>query len=141
MFNRIIRFATRHPKRVIALWAVVAIALGSLSSQLGYKVMTDDTAGFLPDSAESAQAAKYGQEHFGQQHGSRTVIVLVKRADSSAAAGVTSSATDSAPGSSAGSAPAASAAPALRAPAPLATGRRAPWSARSWRPTSSGSSG
>lgn len=51
--------------------------------------------------------------------------VLVKRADSSAAAGVTSSATDSAPGSSAGSAPAASAAPALRGPAPLATGRRA----------------
>ena len=51
--------------------------------------------------------------------------VLVKRADSSAAAGVTSSATDSAPGSSAGSAPAASAAPALRDLAPLATGRRA----------------
>ena len=51
--------------------------------------------------------------------------VLVKRADSSAAAGVTVSATDSTPGSSAGSAPAASAAPALRDPAPLATGRRA----------------
>lgn len=51
--------------------------------------------------------------------------VLVKRADSSAAAGVISSATHSAPGSSTGSAPAASAAPALRDPAPLATGRRA----------------
>jgi putative drug exporter of the RND superfamily len=84
MFNRIISFATRHPKRVIALWAVVALVLGSVSGMLGYKVMTDDTAGFVPESAESARAAKYGEEHFGQQKGSRTVIVLVKRADGEA---------------------------------------------------------
>jgi RND superfamily putative drug exporter len=81
MFNRIISFSTRHPKRLIALWALVAVALGSLSGTLGYKVVTDDTAGFLPKSAESARAAKYGQEHFGQQKGSRTVIVIVKRTD------------------------------------------------------------
>ena len=81
MFNRVISFSTRHPKRLIALWALVAVALGSLSGMLGYKVLTDDTAGFLPKSAESARAAKYGQEHFVQPKGSRTVIVLVKRTD------------------------------------------------------------
>ena len=81
MFNRIINFSTRHPKRIIALWALVAVALGSLSGMLGYKVITDDTAGFLPKSAESARAARYGEEHFGQQKGARTVIVLVKRTD------------------------------------------------------------
>jgi putative drug exporter of the RND superfamily len=81
MFNRTITFSTRHPKRIIALWALVAVALGSLSGMFGYKVITDDTAGFLPKSAESARAAKYGQRHFGQQEGARTVIVLVKRTD------------------------------------------------------------
>jgi putative drug exporter of the RND superfamily len=81
MFKRIIGFATRFPKRVIAVWAVGALALGALSGLYGYKVMTDDTAGFLPGSAESARAARYGQEHFGQPKGARTVIVLVKRTD------------------------------------------------------------
>src|SRR5215217_4205495 len=81
MFNRIISVSTRHPKRIIALWALVAVALGSLSALFGYKVVTDDTAGFLPESAESARAANYGREHFGQQKGSRTVIMLVKRED------------------------------------------------------------
>jgi len=80
MFTRIIRFATRFPKSVIVAWAIVALALGSLSGMLGYKVMTDDTAGYLPASAESAQAARYGEEHFGTQKGARTVVVLVKRA-------------------------------------------------------------
>ena len=61
MFTRIIRFATRFPKSVIVAWAIVALALGSLSGMLGYKVMTDDTAGYLPKSAESAQAARYGE--------------------------------------------------------------------------------
>ena len=54
MFTRIIRFATRFPKSVIVAWAIVALALGSLSGLLGYNVMTDDTAGYLPKSAESA---------------------------------------------------------------------------------------
>jgi RND superfamily putative drug exporter len=81
MFHRVINFSTRHPKRVIALWAVLAIVLGSLSGALGYKVMTDDTAQFLPKDSESAQAIRYAQDHFGQQKGTRTVLVLVKRAD------------------------------------------------------------
>ena len=43
MFDRIISFVTRHPKRVIALWAVLTIALAMVASTQGYKVMTDDT--------------------------------------------------------------------------------------------------
>src|SRR5215218_7123744 len=61
MFDSIIRFATQRPKRVIALWAVVAIALASLASMFGYKVVTDDTARFLPKHSESAQATKYAE--------------------------------------------------------------------------------
>src|SRR3954452_10734922 len=81
MFTHIIRIATRFPKSVIVGWPIVALARGSLPGLLGYKVMTDDTAGYLPKSAESAQAARYGEEHFGTQKGARTVVVLVKRTD------------------------------------------------------------
>src|SRR3954468_7342414 len=81
MFTRIIRFATRFPKSVIVAWAILALALGSLSGLLGYKVMTDDTVGYLPERAESARAARYGEEHFGTRKDARTVVVLVKRAD------------------------------------------------------------
>src|SRR3954453_953629 len=81
MFTPIIRFATRFPKSVIAAWAIVALALGSLSGFLGYKVMTDDTAGSLPERAESARAARYGEEPFGTRKDARTVVLLVKRAD------------------------------------------------------------
>jgi uncharacterized membrane protein YdfJ with MMPL/SSD domain len=81
MLRRIINFATRFPKSVITAWVIGSLILGGYAGQLGYKVVTDDIAGFLPKSAESARAAKYGQEHFGQQKGARTVIVLVKRAD------------------------------------------------------------
>jgi putative drug exporter of the RND superfamily len=81
MFTAIIRFATRFPKSVIVTWVIAAVGLGSLSGLLSYKVMTDDTAGYLPDSAESARAARYGEEHFGTRKDARTVVVLVKRAD------------------------------------------------------------
>src|SRR5215204_3572458 len=81
VFTRIISFATRRPKRVIALWAVVAVALAGISGLVGYKVVTDDTTRFLPEDAESAQAAKYAEDRFGEQPGSRTVVALIKRAD------------------------------------------------------------
>jgi len=87
MFDSIIRFATQRPKRVIALWAVVAIALASLASMFGYKVVTDDTARFLPKHSESAEATKYAEDQFGQEKGTRTVTVLVKRADGRALTG------------------------------------------------------
>jgi putative drug exporter of the RND superfamily len=87
MFNRIINFVTSHPKRVIALWAVVAIGLATVSAALGYKVTTDDTAQFLPKGSESAQATRYAQTAFGQVEGAQTVTVLVKRTDGRALTG------------------------------------------------------
>jgi putative drug exporter of the RND superfamily len=57
------------------------MALATLSGMFGYKVVTDDTARFLPKDSESAQAMRYGQDAFGEQEGARTVVVLVKRAD------------------------------------------------------------
>ena len=87
MFNRIINFVTSHPKRVIALWAVVAIGLATVSAAFGYKVTTDDTAQFLPKGSESAQATRYAQTAFGQVEGAQTVTVVVKRADGGALTG------------------------------------------------------
>ncbi len=81
MFHRITTFVTRRPKTVIALWAVVALALSSIGGAFAYKVTTDDTARFLPKGSESAQATSYAQTAFGQQKGTHTVTMLVKRAD------------------------------------------------------------
>jgi putative drug exporter of the RND superfamily len=85
MFSRVIRFAISRPKRVIVLWLVVSLTLASVSSSLGYKVMTDDTAQFLPKGSESAKALEYSQTAFGQhQKGTHAVSMVVKRADGSA---------------------------------------------------------
>jgi putative drug exporter of the RND superfamily len=84
MIRRVITFTIRRPKRVIALWAVVALALASLSGTLGYKVVTDDTAQFLPKGAESAQAIRFAESRFGQEKGTRVVTAVVKRADGGA---------------------------------------------------------
>src|SRR5215207_6306280 len=87
MFRRLTSFATMYPKRVIALWAAVTIALGSLSGAFGYKAVTDDTAQFLPKGSESAQATEYAHTAFGQQKGTQIVTALVKRADGKALTG------------------------------------------------------
>jgi RND superfamily putative drug exporter len=84
MFKRIISFVTRRPKTVIALWAVVALVVSSLGGSLAYRATTDDTAQFLPRGSESAQAMRYAETAFGQQKGTRTVTMLVKRADGAA---------------------------------------------------------
>jgi RND superfamily putative drug exporter len=81
MLSRIIQFSTSRPKRVIALWFVIALALASLGAGSGYKVVTDDTAQFLPKGSESAQAVDFARTAFGQQKGTQTVSMLVKRTD------------------------------------------------------------
>jgi len=81
MLRHIINLATSKPKRVIALWVVVVLALSSIASLKGHEVMTDDTSQFLPKSSESAQATHFAQEAFGQQEGTTTVTALVERAD------------------------------------------------------------
>ena len=83
VFSRIIQVVTTKPKRVIALWVVVALALANLGGALGYKAITDDTAQFLPKGSESAQATRYARTAFGEQAGTRTVSLLVKRVDGS----------------------------------------------------------
>jgi putative drug exporter of the RND superfamily len=87
MLSRIIQFSTSRPKRVIALWAVVVLALGAIGAGFGYKVVTDDTAQFLPKGSESAQAIAFARDAFGQQKGTQTVSMLVKRTDGAALTG------------------------------------------------------
>src|SRR5215208_281291 len=81
MFHRIINFTIRYPKSVIALWLLLAIGLSTVTAAAGHKVMTDDTAQFLPSGSESAQAARYAQTAFGEPKGTRIVTMLVKRRD------------------------------------------------------------
>ncbi|MDQ3778178.1 MAG: MMPL family transporter, partial [Actinomycetota bacterium] len=81
MLSRIIQFSTSRPKRVIALWFVIGLALASIGAGFGYKVVTDDTAQFLPKGSDSAQAVDFARTAFGQQKGTQTVTMLVKRTD------------------------------------------------------------
>src|SRR5829696_178781 len=81
MLGRIIHFSTSRPKRMIALWAVVMLLLGSIGAGFGYKVVTDDTAQFLPKGSESAQAVDVARTAFGEEKGTQTVTMLVKRTD------------------------------------------------------------
>jgi putative drug exporter of the RND superfamily len=84
MLSHIIQFSTSRPKRIIALWTVVMVMLGSIGAGFGYKVVTDDAAQFLPKGSESAQAIDFARDAFGQQEGTRTVSMLVKRTDGTA---------------------------------------------------------
>jgi RND superfamily putative drug exporter len=81
MLRRIITFVTSHPKRIILLWLVAAVALTGVGTQLGHRVVTDDTARFLPSTSESARATQFAATAFGVQDGTTTVTALVKRAD------------------------------------------------------------
>jgi RND superfamily putative drug exporter len=84
MLNRVIRFATRHPKRVIAIWLATMLALAAVSAGFGYKVVSDDTAQFLPKGSESARAIEFAEKEFGREKGTRAVTMLVKRSDARA---------------------------------------------------------
>jgi RND superfamily putative drug exporter len=84
VLSRIIQFSISRPKRVIALWAVILLALGAIGAGFGYKVVTDDTAQFLPEGSESARAIHLARDTFGQQKGTQTVSMLVKRTDGAA---------------------------------------------------------
>jgi putative drug exporter of the RND superfamily len=81
MLSRVTQFATSRPKRVIALWTVIVLALTFVSAGFGYKVVSDDTAQFLPKGSESAQATQFAQTAFGREKGTQPVSMLVKRDD------------------------------------------------------------
>ena len=73
MLAQIIRYATSHPKRVIAVWLVLGLGLSVLGGLKAYSVTTDDTAQFLPKRSESAQGIKYAQRAFGVQKGTSSL--------------------------------------------------------------------
>ena len=81
MLAQIIHSATQRPKRVIAVWVVVGLALSLLGSLKAYSVTTDDTAQFLPKRSESAQGVRFAQQAFGVQKGTSTLTVLLRRSD------------------------------------------------------------
>jgi len=81
MLQRIITYVTAHPKRIILVWLVAAVAMTGVSALLGHRVVTDDTSQFLPTSSESARATQFAETAFGVQEGTTTVTALVKRAD------------------------------------------------------------
>lgn len=81
MLQRLIHYATHHPKRVIAVWLVVGTALSALGGLKAYSVTTDDTAQFLPKRSESAQGIAFAKRAFGVQEGTSTLTVLVKGGD------------------------------------------------------------
>ena len=81
MLAQIIRYATSHPKRVIAVWVVLGLGLSVLGGLKAYSVTTDDTAQFLPKRSESAQGIHYAEEAFGLQKGTSTLTVLIRRSD------------------------------------------------------------
>src|SRR6266536_105997 len=81
MLHRISSASTRRPWLVIAVWAVLLIGGATVGQLKLYDVTTNDTAGFLPSSYESARAVKVGEQHFGVVKGATAVTALVKRAD------------------------------------------------------------
>src|SRR5688572_27865385 len=81
MLQRIITYVTAHPKRIILMWLVAAVALTGVGTQLGHRVVTDDTAQFLPKSSESARATQFAETAFRVEEGTTTVTALVKRSD------------------------------------------------------------
>src|SRR6266536_1860951 len=81
MLHRISSASTRRPWLVIAVWAVLLIGGATVGQLKLYDVTTNDTAGFLPSSYESARAVKFGEQHFGVVKGATAVTALVKRAD------------------------------------------------------------
>jgi RND superfamily putative drug exporter len=84
MLSRIIHFSTSRPKRIVALWAVVMLMLGSIGAGFGHKVVTDDAAQFLPKGSESARAVDFARDAFGRQDSTQAVSMVVERADGAA---------------------------------------------------------
>jgi RND superfamily putative drug exporter len=79
MFDRIARFVVRRRRLVIAAWLIAALAIVPFSPKLG-DVTNSDSASFLPDSYESAQADELARQAFPDQSGA-TALLVFKRSD------------------------------------------------------------
>jgi len=81
MLNRLTHFSTKRPWIVIGLWVALLVSGALVGQAKLYDVTTNDTAGFLPRSYESARAVHFGQTHFGLVKGATAVTALVQRQD------------------------------------------------------------
>ncbi|MFF0739408.1 MMPL family transporter [Streptomyces sp. NPDC004111] len=81
MIRALTRCSTRHPWKVIALWAVLGVALSALTPTLMDRVTQGPTENFLPRSYDSAAAQHIARERFGANPDATTVTVLVARSD------------------------------------------------------------
>ncbi|MER5418980.1 MMPL family transporter [Streptosporangium roseum] len=84
MIRALTGYSTRHPWRVIALWAVLGVVLSALTPTLIAGVTQNQTGDFLPRSYDSAAALHIAQERFGVNPDATTVTVLVARSDGKA---------------------------------------------------------
>lgn len=81
MIRALTGYSTRHPWKVITLWAVLGLALSALAPTLLARVTQNQTGDFLPRSYDSAAALHIAEEQFGVDPDATTVTVLVARAD------------------------------------------------------------
>ncbi|WP_033821488.1 MMPL family transporter [Kitasatospora sp. MBT63] len=81
MIRALTRYSTRHPWKVIALWAVLGVALAGLAPMLIARVTEHQTGNFLPRGYDSAAALRIAEERFGVDPDATTVTVLVARSD------------------------------------------------------------
>ncbi|MEE1793044.1 hypothetical protein PUR28_20185 [Streptomyces sp. BE308] len=65
MIRALTGYSTRHPWKVIALWAVLGVVLSALAPTLIARVTQHRTGDFLPRSYDSAAALQIAEEHFG----------------------------------------------------------------------------
>lgn len=84
MIRALTGYSTKHPWKVIALWAVLGLALAALAPTLFARVTQNQTGNFLPRSYDSAAALRIAEERFGVDPDATTVTVLVGRADGKA---------------------------------------------------------
>ncbi|MFI6597194.1 MMPL family transporter [Nonomuraea sp. NPDC050536] len=84
MIRALTGYSTRHPWKVIALWAVLGVALSALIPTLFDRVTQNQTGDFLPRSYDSAAALNIAEERFGVNPDATTVTVLVARSDGKA---------------------------------------------------------
>ncbi|KOU35679.1 multidrug transporter [Streptomyces sp. WM6378] len=77
-------YSTKHPWKVIALWAVLGLALTALAPTMFARVTQNQTGNFLPRSYDSAAALRIAEEQFGVDPDATTVTVLVARSDGKA---------------------------------------------------------
>ncbi|MFC9622812.1 MMPL family transporter [Streptomyces sp. NPDC056930] len=77
-------YSTRHPWKVIALWAVLGVVLSALAPTLIGRVTQNQTGDFLPKSYDSAAALEIAEEQFGVNPDATAVTMLVARSDGKA---------------------------------------------------------